>query len=744
MRESKILKAISYCLIPVLVLIIGMSIFYEFGKEAYNNEIDTSTYFKTDSFLQMYMSELSGEAQRLIYHNDIFNSLYDGDIRICYVGGDSYYPLYNNEYNLKNYYFLIQYKNLAITNVELTQLTDNIESIKTFINNNGSKKTNIINGVVESNSEIISNKAIQHFDKFQNTYYSIERNDQTQYIIKQDNSTEIWITENGTYDYNPNIDESDGYDLEEFEMLEELEEKQWYNTTIGDFQIYSSYDEELVEIENRYYYKMLVDDLKPFETQMIYAIPIASILLVIIIVYLISAIGHTKGKEGIDFNDFDKIPIEIILLVGGFIVCCILGVAIVSLDSISAEYYDFANSLLLTGYFISYILCAVMSVTTIKRIKARNLIKNSLTGRFCRWSWNLCKNIYKKIKTICINFYKRITTTIKELTKNWPDAIKVAIIFVLYVTLSVFVMLGFGFFGFLIVLCVSGILLYGILEEINSYRKIEKHLKDMYKGNNSKKLDEKEFTKNFKDVARYINDISRGYENAIEEGIKSERLKTELITNVSHDIKTPLTSIINYVDLLKKENIKGEKAKEYIDVLDSKSQRLKKLTEDLVEASKASSGSVKLNIEKINVVELIKQSTGEFEDKFKEKELEIISEFSDDELFINADNRYMYRIIENLFSNISKYAQEKSRVYVDVKRIGKKVRIDIKNISKERLNISSEELMQRFVRGDKSRTTEGSGLGLSISQSLTELQKGNFEIRIDGDLFKVELEFDII
>ena len=164
----------------------------------------------------------------------------------------------------------------------------------------------------------------------------------------------------------------------------------------------------------------------------------------------------------------------------------------------------------------------------------------------------------------------------------------------------------------------------------------------------------------------------------------------------------------------------------------------------MVEASKASSGNVKLNIERINICELIKQTTGEFEDKFKEKKLEIISNIPDKEIFINADNRYMYRIIENIFSNISKYALESSRVYIDINKNNKKVKIEVKNISKERLNITPDELMQRFVRGDKSRTTEGSGLGISISKSLTELQKGKFDLKVDGDLFKVELEFDTI
>ena len=242
-------------------------------------------------------------------------------------------------------------------------------------------------------------------------------------------------------------------------------------------------------------------------------------------------------------------------------------------------------------------------------------------------------------------------------------------------------------------------------------------------------------------MAKYINDIAGGFTNAIEQSLKSERLKTELITNVSHDIKTPLTSIINYVDLLKKEDIKDEKIKEYIDILDVKSQRLKKLTEDLVEASKASSGNVKLNIESINIKELINQTIGEFKDRLESRNLQIETDMPHEDVRIDADNRYMYRIMENLFSNISKYAQENSRVYIDVKKTNKKVNISIKNISKDRLNISSEELMQRFVRGDKSRYTEGSGLGLSIAKSLTELQKGRFDIIIDGDLFKVLMEW---
>ena len=228
-------------------------------------------------------------------------------------------------------------------------------------------------------------------------------------------------------------------------------------------------------------------------------------------------------------------------------------------------------------------------------------------------------------------------------------------------------------------------------------------------------------------MAVYIDDIAGGLSNAIEQSLKSERLKTELITNVSHDIKTPLTSIINYVDLLKKEKMPNEKATEYLMILDNKSQRLKKLTEDLVEASKASSGNIKLNKEKLNVKELVQQVSGEFEDRFKERNLEEITTFPEQDVYIKADGRYMCRILENVYSNVAKYAMENTRVYLDVVKNQHTVVIQMKNISKQELNISADELMQRFVRGETSRNTEGSGLGLSIASSLTELQGGNAE-----------------
>ena len=230
--------------------------------------------------------------------------------------------------------------------------------------------------------------------------------------------------------------------------------------------------------------------------------------------------------------------------------------------------------------------------------------------------------------------------------------------------------------------------------------------------------------------------------------MKDERMKADLITNVSHDIKTPLTSIINYVDLIKRENVENPKVQEYIEILDIKSQRLKQLTDDLVEASKISSGNIILKWEAINLVELLNQSIGEFSDKFEEKKLTPIIRSTKSALMIEADSRRIWRVIENLFNNIFKYALSGTRVYIDLQETNidteKQVILSILNISANPIKVDTEELTERFIRGDESRTTEGSGLGLSIAKNLTEVQKGKFEIFVDGDLFKVVLAFPLI
>lgn len=236
--------------------------------------------------------------------------------------------------------------------------------------------------------------------------------------------------------------------------------------------------------------------------------------------------------------------------------------------------------------------------------------------------------------------------------------------------------------------------------------------------------------------AQALNNIAAGLSGALEEKMKSERFKAELITNVSHDLKTPLTSIINYVDLLKTTQQTDPSAQAYIEVLDRKSQRLKKLTEDLVEASKASTGVLRVEREKIGLAQLLDQALGEWTEKLESRRLTVVPSVPDGETWVYADGRHLWRVIDNLLSNCAKYAMEGTRVYLDLTRGKGQVSLSVKNISREPLNIPPERLMERFVRGEESRSTEGSGLGLSIARSLTELQGGTFALSVDGDLFK--------
>ena len=692
MKESKILKAICYISIPILIAVIVLSSISISLKRGYYNEEE---YFSSENFVNNYINITNSAIRDLIYHNNSFNSIKDKNIEI-------FYSTHSYGGRAKDQYFLIIYKNQALTNVELTSKTNTIEKIKAYINQNEqSKFVNIIKGEIQSESEIIQDLGIKYFNGTL-IYYTIEPT-----II-----TEV----------------SDEYQYETEDVY-----RNYITTKPEDFEIYSSFIEQFNENSGEMVVKEMLDKFPTFEKSVYLIIPISVILIILSIVYLIISIGYKKGIQGIALNDFDKIPLEIIIIISICLGC--IPFMLLETMSYSIEDYKLMLSLLITGCFVIYILCATTLHTLIKRIKSKTLLKSTIIGRILK----LILRIFKKIK----NVLKR---EIETLTYSTNVTAKVTAYAIIMTSMAIFILLvfqdSFATIFFESILVILGF--YKIIKSIKQYKQIENKLKEMYEGNNQNKLDDTEFTAEFKNTVKYINDISNGFENAIQDRIKSEKLKAELITNVSHDIKTPLTSIINYVDLLKQENIENEKAKEYIGILDNKSQRLKKLTEDLVEASKVSTGNISLNLEKINIIELIRQATGEFEDKFDKKGLKTIISNKENEVNIMADSRYMYRIIENLFSNISKYALENSRVYIDIREKQKEVEIEIKNISKDSLNISAEELMQRFVRGDKSRTTEGSGLGISIAQNLTELQNGKFNLKLDGDLFKVELIFDVI
>ncbi len=528
-----------------------------------------------------------------------------------------------------------------------------------------------------------------------------------------------WDYVDGKVDTNINYLDSENIKYN-YSFIYAMEKQTDTSYSIIDYDIYTSCDLSSMEEYSAYgINETLYTYMLENRTQPIYAIIVSTIALIIIAIYLIWSIGHKEGEVGITLNSIDKIPYEILV----FVCLMILSIALAVVVNMGGTINYVILLVGILGYLLCYAMCAVIGVTTIKRIKAKKFIKSFLIykiGKFC---------------------FDKIQGWFRTINQNATENKRIFWYYLLFIIISI-MLVSLFYTGIAIILLIGFWIwaYYQIKKYILEQEKIKNALKDIYEGkSNDVHLNESELKGALKEMAIYVNDIASGFSNAINESLKSERLKTELITNVSHDIKTPLTSIINYVDLLKKENIHDEKVKEYIDILDKKSQRLKKLTEDLVEASKVSSGNVKLNLENINIKELFNQTIGEFKDRFEEKNLIIETTIPNDNIKINADSRYLYRIIENLFSNITKYALEGSRVYIDIIEKEKIVDISIKNISKDKLNISSDELMQRFVRGDKSRYTEGSGLGLSIAKSLTELQGGTFDIIIDGDLFKVHI-----
>lgn len=624
------------------------------------NKVENPDYYNHDNYFETnsFSSSYYSQLNRCIYRVNSVNDAY----KEIYYGDEviEYQSRYYNENTNFNYLIIDNNSKKAYTNIEITAKTDTIEEIK---------------------QKILSNTYYWNYDKTSNT---IDTNIEN---ISQENMPYTdYLYEYITQEYN--------------------------------FNIYTSVDTPFTSGDNFYWNEKSYQTLKMFDKiPFIVIIPICIISLAIMCIYLLVAIGHSKNTDKISLNTFDRLPLEIVVS----ILLMVIGLTAGIMGNFTMNtVYEII--MLVIILLIIYICMALGLNTIIKRIKAKFLIKSTLTYRICKWIKNIMQQIFL----------------------NFNISLKVAILYGGFIIISI-ILCFMGGIGVLLALCFWSYMFYKIIQDINQIRDLELAIKNIYEGNTNIELETDNLKGEIKQTALYIQDIAGGFSNAVEESLKSERLKTELITNVSHDIKTPLTSIINYVDLLKQENIENETAKGYIEILDNKSQRLKRLTEDLIEASKVSSGNVKLNMEKINVSELMKQTIGEFEDKFTKKDLKVIMSIEDEGININGDSKYMFRIIENLFSNISKYAGENSRVYIDINKLDKKqVKISIKNISKERLNISVDELMQRFVRGDKSRTTEGSGLGISISKSLTELQNGHFDMQIDGDLFKVELVFDVL
>lgn len=453
--------------------------------------------------------------------------------------------------------------------------------------------------------------------------------------------------------------------------------------------------------------------------------------------FLLHASGRRPDEGGFHPGWQEKIPLDVYLVGMGISITLVLSLVTNISYSRTSNFFDIMFVALPATAILS-LLCLGLLTTLAVRLKLGGWWRNTvfywclrLVVRACKWVWGLCKRIWREL-------FSDLPANIPTI---WPVGLTAGASLLAVSILSA--MMRNDGFAFLLWLALCGCIFLGCCYGAIQFNSIRKTTEKLAAGELDAKVDmQKHMLPVFLRHAESINSIGAGMTVAVEERLKSERFRTELITNVSHDLKTPLTSIINYVDLLGKEPLDNKKATEYIEVLSRQAQRLKKLTEDLIEASKASTGSITVERVRMDVAELLSQCSAEYAERLQAAGLTLLSD-AQKGLFVLADGRLLWRVFDNLLANTCKYSQSGTRVYLTACEQNGKAHIEIKNISREVLNISAEELMERFVRGDSSRSAEGSGLGLSIAQSLAHLNGGSLTLHVDGDLFKAVVELEL-
>ena len=459
----------------------------------------------------------------------------------------------------------------------------------------------------------------------------------------------------------------------------------------------------------------------------IFLIALCVFVLIFLLIFLFCSAGHRSDSGSVSLNSVDKVPFDIFALF--FVIIALIEISFMASVYSGEEIIVIIGALLLVFDF-PLVLWLFLSMAT--RIKVGGIFKSMVIYKMSSF---IIKSVIKAIKKT-MAFARNIPIVFN--TAIWIFAVSFAEFFII-VNFSHRSAEAIIIFWFISKIITVPLVLYAAM----CFKRLKNASEKIAHGDLNYTVSVLDMQGDFRRMGEALNNISDGMQAAVDEKLKSERFKTELITNVSHDIKTPLTSIINYVDLIKKEEITNEKVSEYVSVLDRQSVRLKKLIEDLIEASKASTGNLTLNMQPCSVEVLLSQAVGEYHEKFEENNLEIVITKPKTSAMVLADGRHLWRVFDNLLNNVCKYAQNNTRVYLSTEVLDGKVVTVIKNISKTQLNISGDELMERFVRGDSSRNTEGSGLGLSIAKSLVGLQNGQLKLSVDGDLFKVIVIFDV-
>ena len=572
-------------------------------------------------------------------------------------------------------------------------------------------------------SSICSSAVYREMSHVYDSYHYYAENGQTEVLAKYD---DWYPADDRSTNVRFSIEDEAGAILFDNHRTGDIPVTGWWGEMAQDGVVFRSYIAADYPAQDSVYWALRIYDvMAEFAPNAAVVVTVCALAELLFLVFLARAAGRRAGREEAVAGWQEKIPFDLYaaVVLGGS--AMLVAAAASGTENTFQGFEPIMIAAVLACCAAAYALFLAFWMTLCARVKLGRWWENTV----CCWLLRLCRRILRWCWRVLCRAWGALAGFVRGIPLVWRTAVGCCVIGVLLFALEsnhadgLLLML-------IALLSVAACLLSMQL------RRLQKGGEALAAGDLTSQVDTSHMYFDLKRHGENLNAISRGMSIAVEQRLKSERLKTELITNVSHDIKTPLTSIVNYVDLLQREHT-PEQEREYLAVLDRQAHKLKKLTVDLVEMSKASTGNIPCHIARRSVRELIDQTVGEYAEKLSAARLEPVVTLPDEELYCLCDGALMWRVLDNLLSNACKYACAGTRLYIAARREGETVAFSFKNISRDALNVDPDELLERFVRGDRSRTTEGSGLGLNIAKSLVELQKGTFSIAIDGDLFKV-------